>query len=213
MKKLTTILILIFLTVGTRAQDTIRINHTNYTTVFDRSKHYPVLVEWWLTKAKISCANPQQRNNTFCPDPKLPNETNLNKYYQGSGYDRGHMCDDRDNLCQGEQVQRECFYYSNMSAQWPSLNRGSWKQLETLTRTMSLKYDSIKIWCGNIGEANRIGIMSVPIKCWKVIYIKRTKEFKAYVFSNSKDDSSNVLDKIKVDVECVQKLTGFQFKP
>ena len=69
--------ILLLLTVKTYSQDTIRLKHTNYTTVFSKSLKYPVLVEWWETKKKDSCKTHLQRKNTFAPDPLLYKETNL----------------------------------------------------------------------------------------------------------------------------------------
>jgi hypothetical protein len=50
--------------------------------------------------------------------------------------------------------------------------------------------DSIKVWCGNIGELKKIGVVSVPTKCWKVIYIKKTNKYQYFIFDNiqSKQD-------------------------
>ena len=59
------------------SQDTIRIKHTNYTTVFSKTKHYPVLVEWWTTKSMVTCKTPLKRKDNFKPDPQLPKETDL----------------------------------------------------------------------------------------------------------------------------------------
>jgi endonuclease G len=193
------------------SQDTIRIKHTNYTTVFSKTKHYPVLVEWWATKSMVSCPTPLKRKDNFKPDPKLPKETDIAKDYVGSGTDRGHMMPAADNLCQTPQIQDECFYFSNMSAQYHSLNAGDWKSLETLTRQLASEQDSIKVWCGNIGEIKKIGVISVPKQCWKVIYIKKTKIFKAYLFDNTitkPDGLENNLVKLTV----IKKLTKYKFK-
>lgn len=84
MKKLITILF-IFITSICYSQDIILIKHTNYTTHFSISKHYPVLVEWWVTKSMVNCQTPLKRKDDFKPDPKLPLETNLDKYYKNSG--------------------------------------------------------------------------------------------------------------------------------
>ena len=117
----------VFVALALNAQDTVRIKHTNYTTVFSKSKHYPVLVEWYATKAKIGCEKPLARKDNFKPDPLLLAETDLLEDYKGSGTDRGHMMPAADNLCQTPQVQDECFYFSNMAAQYHSLNAGDWK--------------------------------------------------------------------------------------
>ena len=200
----------IFVALSLHAQDTIRIKHTNYITVFSKSKHYPVLVEWYATKAKVGCEKPLTRKDNFQPDPKLPTETDLKVDYVGSGTDRGHMCPAADNLCQTPAVQDECFYFSNMAAQYHSLNAGDWKSLETLSRQLALVNDSIHIWCGNIGEAKRVGKVAVPKQCWKVIYIVKTKEYQAYIFNNTSDKPTG-LHSHQVTVQDITKLTGFKF--
>ena len=187
------------------------LKHTNYTSHYSKSKKYPVMVEWWITKAKIGCPTPLARKDNFKPDPKLPNETNLLEDYKGSGTDRGHMMPAAENLCQTPAVQDECFYFSNMASQYHSLNAGDWKSVEMLERQISLEKDSVKVWCGNIGVAKRIGRVAVPTKCWKVIYVVKTKEWLCFLFDNntSKPDGINNNKVNKLDIE---KLTGFKFK-
>lgn len=192
------------------SQDTIRIKHTNYTTVFSKTKHYPVLVEWWTTKSMVTCKIPLKRKDNFKPDPQLPKETDLLKDYVGSGTDRGHMMPAADNLCQTPQVQDECFYFSNMSAQYHSLNAGDWKSLETLTRKLATEQDSIKVWCGNVGEIKRIGRVAVPKQCWKVIYIKKSNTYYSYLFDNTTTKPDGIENNL-VKLEVIEKLTGFKF--
>jgi len=212
MNKLTLVLILsVFFALGGHAQDTIRIEHTNYVTVFSKSKHYPVLVEWWATKAKVGCDKPLARKDNFKPDPLLLTETDLLEDYKGSGTDRGHMCPAADNLCQTPQVQDECFYFSNMAAQYHSLNAGDWKSLEVLSRQLAIANDSIHIWCGNVGQAKKVGKVAVPKECWKVIYVVKTKEYQAYIFNNTTDKPTG-LHSHQVTVDDITKLTGFKFK-
>ena len=185
------------------SQDTVRLTHKNYTSVYSKSKSYPVLVQWWVTKRQVSCPNPVKRNDKFAPDPLLPKETDLAIYYKGSGFDRGHMSPAADNLCDGELLMIESFYFSNMAPQYHSLNAGDWKSLETHTREIALKYDSIRVWCGNLGEVKKIGRLSVPEKCWKVIYIKSQKKYHYYIFNN---------DQSKPDGMVNNEITQAEFK-
>jgi DNA/RNA endonuclease G (NUC1) len=97
-----------------------------------------------------------------------------------------------------------------MAAQYHSLNAGDWKSVETLERQIASEQDSIHIWCGNVGEIKRIGRVAVPKQCWKVIYIKKTKTFKSFLFTNdlSKPDG---YENNQVDVKVIEKLTGLKF--
>ena len=219
MKKL--FLFLLFSINLINAQDTIRLKHTNYTTVFSKSLHYPVLVEWWETTKKSQCPSKLERVNNFAADPLLPKETNIdNDYLLGNreqkakglkGLDRGHMCSARVNQCLGQKVQTECFYFSNMAAQYHALNGGDWKKLETLTFDTSITKDSVHVWAGSVGVAMKIGTTSVPTKCWKVIYVKKTNEWSAYLFNND-TSKANGLEDNKVKLEIIEELTGFKFK-
>ncbi len=211
MKKLLLLTTLLFAFVVTFSQDVVVLKHTNYTTHFSKSKKYPVMVEWWETRAKVGCATPLPRKDNFKPDPQLPKETDLAADYVGSGLDRGHMMPAKSNQCQTQQVQDECFYFSNMAAQYHSLNAGDWKSLETLTREIAVREDSVHIWAGNVGELKKIGTTSVPTQCWKVVYIVKTKEWMAFIFNNDLSNPDGINNN-KVDVADVEKLSGFKFK-
>ena len=210
MKHLLPLLLLISFTVYT--QDIAVLKHTNYTSHYSKSKHYPVLVEWTITKAMVGCPTPLKRKDNFKPDPQLPSETNLLNDYVKSGFDRGHLMPAADNLCQTPQVQDESFYFSNMTAQYHSLNAGDWKGVETLSRDLALVTGDVKVWAGNIGELKKIGTTSVPLQCWKVIYVKATGQWLAYLFNNdqSKPDGYN---NNQVTKEFIEKLTGLKFAP
>jgi len=211
MKKLLTLIAFTLILIGSKAQDIVVLKHTNYTSHFSKSKKYPVMVEWWETKAKVACQKPLARKDNFKPDPQLPNETNIGQDYVGSGFDRGHLMPAKSNQCQTQQVQDECFYYSNMAAQYHRLNAGDWKSLETLTREIAAKEDSVHVWAGNVGEIKRIGKVAVPKQCWKVVYIKKANEWMAFIFENDLSNPDGVYNN-KVDLVDVEKLTGLKFK-
>ena len=211
MKKL---LLLLLVSFGTLAQDISILKHTNYTSHFSISKRYPVIVEYYLTKNMVTCPTPLKRKDAFKPDPLLPDKTNIVKDYVGSGTDRGHMMPAAENLCQSQSIQDECFYMSNMSAQYHTLNAGDWKAVETMERKLAEEHGDLKVWTGNIGELKKIGTVSVPEKCWKVIYVKSTKKWLAYLFDNNtstvnKDGIANN----EVKVEQITLMTGIRFVP
>jgi len=211
MKKLLVLFPLLFILISGIAQDVVVLKHTNYTTHYSKSKKYPVMVEWWETKAKIGCSTPLPRKDNFKPDPLLPNETDLGADYVGSGFDRGHLMPAKSNQCQTQSVQDECFYYSNMVAQYHRLNAGDWKSLETLTRDVALVSDSVHIWAGNVGELKKIGNVSVPKQCWKVFYVIKSKEWFFFLFENDESKPDGINNN-KVDRKDIEKLTGFKFK-
>ena len=211
MKKLLIVTLFCLSSVISYSQDTVRIKHTNYSTVFSKSKKYPVVVEWWVTKNMVTCPTPLKRKDNFKADPKLFQYTDLSKDYVGSGFDRGHMMPAADNLCQTQQVQDECFYFSNMAAQYHSLNAGDWKSLETFVREEVKKSDSIRVWCGNIGEIKKIGSVSVPKYCWKVIYIKKENIWKSFLFENNTSKPDGFQNN-KVEISEIEKMTGLKFK-
>ena len=210
-KKLFIFVSLVLMGISLQAQDIVVLKHTNYTSHYSKSKYYPVMVEWWVTRAKVSCDKPLARKDNFKPDPLLPNETNLLVDYKGSGTDRGHMMPAAENLCQTPAIQDEFFYFSNMAAQYHSLNAGDWKSVESMEREWAQKDDSVHVWCGNIGVAKKIGKVSVPKECWKVIYFVKTKEWMAFLFNNDKSKPDGIYNNL-VDKEYIEKLTGFKFR-
>jgi endonuclease G len=97
-----------------------------------------------------------------------------------------------------------------MTPQYHSLNAGDWKSLETLERQIASEQDSVHVWCGSVGVAKKIGQVSVPTQCWKVIYIVKTKEYQAYIFNNT-DNKQLGLSSHLVKLSIVESLSGFKF--
>ena len=209
MKRILSIVVLLVITVTLKAQDIVVIKHTNYTTHFSKSKRYPVLVEWETTKAMVGCPTPLKRKDNFKPDPQLVDETNIAFYYLKSGYDRGHVMPAADNLCQTQAIQDESFYFSNMIPQTHRLNAGDWKSLETATRNWALISAKVRVWSGAIGEEKKIGLVSVPTQCWKVVQV--AGKWHAYLFNNDLSPADGFQNN-EVPLAQIEKLTGFKFK-
>jgi endonuclease G len=209
MKKLFTLNFLLFCALISFGQDVVILKHQNYTSHFSKSKKYPVMVQWETTSAMVGCPTPLKRKDNFKPDPQLPNETNIGADYVKSGYDRGHVMPAADNLCQTPIVQDECFYFSNMIPQTHRLNAGDWKSLETATRNWAMISAKVRVWSGAVGEQKKIGSISVPTQCWKVVEIGGKKT--AYLFNNDLSNPDGFANN-EVPLAQIEKLTGFKFK-
>lgn len=192
-------------------QDLVKIKHTNYTTTFSKEKHYPVMVEWTTTKDMVYCPTPLPRKDKFKPDPQLPKESDIAGDYVKSGYDRGHVMPAADNLCQTQEVSDECFYFTNMIPQTHRLNAGDWKRLETQSRKWAIEAGEIHVWAGAFGEIKKIGVISVPEKCWKVVYIKSQNKWMGFLFNNDLSAPDGYENNL-VDLSVITKLTGYTFK-
>ena len=203
------LLVITFLVSFSAYSQTVVLKHKTYTATYDTQKNYPVLVEYWLTKAMLVCDTRIPRGNAFKPDPLLPKQTNLQSSYDGSGYDRGHNMNAEDNRCDKIGMD-ESFYFSNMTPQVPQLNRGVWKSLETEVRETAAVADSVKVWMGSVGEQKVVGKLSIPIYCWKVIYIKKSGQYFAWIFPNAVPTDKNV-KYYEVKVADVEKLSKFKF--
>ncbi len=74
------------------------------------------------------------RNENWTYDPKIPREyqPNLSRSYTGS-YDRGHQMASSDRQATRE-MNRQTFYYSNMTPQLGTLNQQKWATFEIKVR-------------------------------------------------------------------------------
>ncbi len=203
------LLFLLLIAFPLSAQDTVRVRHGNYESVFSVSKRYPVFVEWWVTKAKLQCTNPVKRQDRFLPDPQLRRYSNLDSDYRGSGFDRGHLSPAADARCNATYME-ESFFFTNMAPQTPALNRGQWKNLEEWTRYLAVQNDSVYVRAGCVGESHRIQRVAVPTHCWKIILVKLTNETTAYVFPNAVEKSAS-FEMHMVPLDSIRKLTGRRF--
>jgi DNA/RNA endonuclease G (NUC1) len=125
----------------------------------------------------------ERKNGYFKKDPLLPAYTNLKSYYLNNphGYERGHNMNAADNSCDLEQM-KECHYFSNITPQTVALNEHVWGDLEDYTRRLVLQFGRVEVWCGSYGFKEKMGPVSVPLFCWKIIRYANTVE--AYIMPN-----------------------------
>lgn len=210
MKNFILLFLAAFLVLEGTSQNTVLLKHKQYEAEFDTILKYPKKVYWVLTQKDLTCVKKYPRTDKFIPDPLMRRHTDLDKDYANSGYDRGHNFPAADGGCDSTSM-RESFFFSNMTAQHPTVNRGDWKSLEEFTRELAVKNDSVKVWAGSWGEQKKIGRVSVPTDCWKVIYIVKSKEWFAFHFYNTKSGRVGIKGR-EVELAFIEQQTGYKFK-
>ena len=97
------------------------ISHTGYSLLYNETHEQSKWVAYELTKVETNKIF--ERTDKFLIDPKVQTGTGNDGDYSGSGYDRGHLAPASD-MGWSETTMVESFYYSNISPQTPSFNRG-----------------------------------------------------------------------------------------
>ena len=192
------------------ADPPIAVQHAEYKTWFDQSRHVPLYVRWVLTPSMLPKFH-FPRTDKFTADPKIPG-TNLARNYSGSGFDQGHQMPAED-AASSRRSEMECFYFSNMEPQRAGLNRIVWKNLEAWCREeVVTKGVTLIIVCGGYKFDSTIGPdrVAVPSYCWKAIYegnkwfaymIPNTESSKLKPFSSYSISMKDLDAKVGVKVE------------
>jgi endonuclease G len=155
-----------------------------------------------------------ERTNKFMPDPLIKTGSAEDKDYQGYGYDRGHLAPASD-MGYSSITMSESFYYSNMSPQVPSFNRGIWKKLESLVRTWAIENNNIYVVTGPILTKGLETIgpdkVSVPKYFYKVILDYSEPGIKGIGFILPNEGSKENLENFALSIDSVERATGIDF--
>ena len=156
------------------------------------------------------------RSDKFITDPLVTTGSANNADYSGSGYDRGHLAPAAD-MGWSLATMAESFYYSNMSPQNASFNRGIWKNLEGLVRSWAIENGAVYVVSGPvltnglpaIGNNN----VSIPKYYYKVILDYTEPGIKGIGFILPNEASKQPLQSFAVSIDSVESVTGIDFFP
>jgi len=190
------------------------ISHAGYTLSYNEKYEQANWVAYELTSEETNSI--YNRTNQFLVDPKISTGSAENSDYAGSGYDRGHLAPAGD-MGWSAQSMIESFYYSNMSPQVPSFNRGIWKNAESFTREAAITNQTVYIVTGPVFTSNMTSIgpnkVAVPQSYFKIVLDYSEPEFKAIAFVIPNAASKLPLQHFAVSVDDVEHLTGLDFFP
>lgn len=191
--------------------DAKSIEHTAFTISYLDNHKHAEWVSYCLIGEELKSANVKRKDN-FKVDPKYTACAN-DKDYAKSGYDRGHLFP-AANACTGE-IMDESFYYTNMSPQVPSFNRGIWKRMEAKVRDWAIEYDTIYVVTGALLADNLDYIgnnVSIPKYYYKVVLVNTVKCKQALAFFIGNGDiKSKKLENFAVSVNIIELITGLNF--
>ncbi len=198
-----------------------------YVLSYNAEKRIPNWVCWQLQKSDIG----KVPRAAFTPDPDLPHgfARVASHIYDGSGFDRGHMCPAKDRSATLEDMAA-VFYMTNIVPQSSACNQRGWERLEDYCRTLAHEGHVLSIACGPAGvggegkngRADEISkdhlSVTVPAKLWKVILVlpqddaepRRNSRVIAVIMPN---DESVGYDwtRYRVTTHRVEQLTGYHF--
>ena len=194
------------------------------------NRHYVLGYSYYFRQAKwaleiIDPDNPGlERLDNFRPDYRIPEMFRADLVdYTGSGYDRGHLVASA-NQRETELQNSETFLLSNMSPQKPQFNRGIWKQLEELTRSLNDKPDILETYViggpifyfdqpvATIGanDANEVTI-PVPHAYFKSVLAENDKgDLWMWSFVLPNQESDQPPETFSVPTTLVEKLAGIK---
>jgi endonuclease G len=162
------------------SREAFLISRPQYVLSYNAKTRTPNWVSWRLRKDDIG----NSPRAPFEPDPALPEGVIArvkNHDYDGSGFDRGHMCPAKDRSASADDVEA-VFYMTNIVPQSPASNQKAWERLEDYCRRLAKEGHVLYIACGpsGVGGVGKNGFkevigrgrkITVPQVLWKVILV------------------------------------------
>lgn len=163
-------------TLAAPPEGAVEVCHTAYANLWDPATRDPVYAAEHLTSESLLAASRTPRKDAFHVEPGVPAGKRVTpRDYEGSGYDKGHMAPDHDMPT--PLAVHESFSMANMVPQDSVNNRGTWAQIERVTRALVVSVFKGDGWVvtGPIfaQHPDRIGVgdVAVPKQLFKAVYV------------------------------------------
>jgi len=209
------------------ARDNFLMKKKYFALSYNNTKGTPNWVSWRVVQEDLGRAP----RVPFVADPDLPAGFKRieNADYDGSGFDRGHMCPHGDRQSDAE-AGKATFVMTNVVPQSQANNEKGWERFESYCRSLVKEHGKeLTIVAGPNGEGGesrgqarrvihgRDGDIVVPAKTWKVVMVLdaggvpgRDTRLLAVVMPND-DTVGEDWRQYETSVAAVEKLTGYTF--
>ena len=193
----------------------------NYSMLYDAA----VRIALWVAYPLCSDYIGSGRTDAWGYDPKIPDEYEplLNHGWPERGFDRGHQIPSGSRNA-NTAMNRQTFYYTNMTAQVSGFNQKIWANLENRVRGFVSVCDTLYVVTGPIfdsgeperwTEDNAGNPVAVPDGYFKAVlsYNISTSTYYsvAFVYDNEEYSRSNPTASDMCSVSEVEAITGFTF--
>ena len=133
----------------------------NFSMLYSTSERLALWVAYPLCDAYMATGN---RTDAWGFDPKIPDvwEPVIPRSWGVDGYARGHQIPSAARNA-NEEMNRQTFYFTNMTVQDYDFNSGLWAEVEQLERDVAAGYDTLYVVTGPVLDADGDGQ-------WKHIY-------------------------------------------
>jgi endonuclease G len=188
------------------------IQHSYYSLSYSSMHRQAEYAYYYLSPESIQGG--QARTDDFRVDPKVNANPVKSTDYQGSGYDRGHLCSAAD-MALNLTAMSETFFMSNMSPMTPSFNRGIWSKLEDWVRDAALQEGGLFVVtgpvlsksCGSINSS-----ITIPCSFYKIVF-KGGASPKMLGFLLSNAGASGSVQQFVITIDALEQQTGIDFFP
>jgi endonuclease G len=209
----------VFITHYLPEQD--RSNVRNYSLLYDTIQKISYWVAYPLHEMYLGNSG---RSEAWNYDPLVARHLQPRAHTGIAGFDRGHQLPSADRTY-SRAGNVSTFYFTNMTAQNASLNRGVWATLENRVRTWVAQCDTLYVVTGamittaddteiHYAQDNNGHNMAIPKYYYKAVAQKRGANYYtvAYKFENAAPEIRNV-DAYQMTVTELEEKTGFVFFP
>ena len=197
MKKIVTLLLILTVSIGLKAQDTVRVKNQVFEVLYSQNLEQPIWIKYRSTNRPT---NVNRGSMDFYKEPNI--KTSDEDDYRSNVYDKGHgapaatFSDNMENL-------KQTFSYLNSILQNQYLNRGEWRLLEEQIRKWD-DTESITVIIDLIFDnpAKRVetnAAISSVLK--KHIYFEKQKKWRCFSFPNERP----LVEWEKSEIKCSDK--------
>ena len=192
-------------------------NVRNYSILYDTIQKISYWVAYPLHEMYLGNSG---RSEAWNYDPLVARHLQPRAHSGIAGFDRGHQLPSADRTY-SRAGNATTFYFTNMTAQNASLNRGVWATLENNIRTWTERCDTLYVVTGAMtnnemtyAKDNDGRDMAIPTYYYKALAQKIGDHYFtiAYQFDNVAPVSRNI-DAYQMTVRELERKTGYVFFP